>query len=191
MKSFEYIPLSSWLGNADSLYLDARVLWLQVSGMGGGLILMWLAIEQLMKMLIFQWRIENDEHSSKTSAEMFKELDSWGRKINHRLSDILRELNTCYPNFFQPEEIATLKNVYDHFEARYVDNKSRGIEIKALNTLDDIFFKLRDLTSEDLPIGYMDMIDINRKSKLDRLGYYTKFAHVNNPHFHKRVNYRV
>lgn len=190
MDSFEYIPLSSWLGNADVLYLDARVLWLQISGMGGGLILMWFAIEQLMKTVVFQERIKNNENKSVNAEEVFSELDQWGKKIGHDLSKNLTELYKYYPNLFNTDEEKVLKNVHDHFEARYVDNKSRGIEIKALNMLDAAFFKLRDLISEDLPMSHMDMIDINRQSKLDRLDEYTKFAYLKNPHFHKRASYR-
>ena len=190
MESFEYIPLSSWLGNADILYLDARVLWLQISGMGGGLILMWFAIEQLMKTIVFQERIKDKEHKSTSAEEVFSELDQWGRKMGHDLLKNLTALYNYHPNLFSSDDEKALEDVYSHFEARYVDNKSRGIEIKALNKLDSIFFKLRDLISEDLPMSHMDMIDVNRQSKLDRLDEYTKFAYLNNPHFHKRPKYR-
>jgi hypothetical protein len=97
---------------------------------------------------------------------------------------------TIIQKLFSADEEKALENVYDHFEARYVDNKSRGIEIKALNELDSMSFKLRDLISEDLPMSHMDMIDVIRQSKLDRLDDYTKFAYLNNPHFHKRARYR-
>jgi hypothetical protein len=97
MKSFEYIPLSSWLGNADTFYLDARVLWLQISGMGGGLILMWFATEQLMKTVVFQERIKNNEHKAANAEAVFLELDHWGRKMGHDLSKNLTALYNYHP----------------------------------------------------------------------------------------------
>lgn len=190
MQPYQYIALSSWLGNADMLYLDARVLWLQVSGMGGGLILMWLATEQLMKTLVFQERIKNGDLKAKKIEDVIIELTGWGKKINHSLSNNLAELYKFFPKLFTAEEQRSLEKVYDHFEARYADNKSRSIEIKALNTLDGIYFKLRDLISENLPISHMDMIDVHRQSTMYRMADYTKFAFQNNPHFHKRTKYR-
>src|SRR5437868_5490422 len=109
MQSYQYIPLSSWLGNADVLYLDARVLWLQISGMGGGLILMWLAIEQLMKVIIFQERIKNNELESKNADDVFIEIGRWGKKMNHKLPNILSELDKYYPNLFTPTEKIALE----------------------------------------------------------------------------------
>jgi len=191
MQSFEYIPLSSWLGNADTLYLDARVLWLQGDGLGSGLILMWLAIEQLIKTVVFQDRIQNRELKAKDAEAVFAEFDSWGKKINHSFASNLNALYTHHSDLFSEDEKKVLQNVYEHFEARYVDNKSRGIEIKALNVLDEIYFRLRDLISEDLPMSHIDMIDVHRKSEMYRLSDYTRFAFTDNPHFHARAHYRT
>jgi len=191
MKSYQYTPLSSWLGNADVLYLDARVLWLQISGMGGGLILMWLAIEQLMKTVVFQERLKNGDSKKSNMDEVLIELTSWGKKIGHSFKANRAALYKSHPEIFTAEEEIILQSVYDHFEARYVDNQSRSIEIKALKVLDEVYFRLRDLMSEDIPMSHMDMIDSHRHSQIYRMADYTKFAFIDNPHFHGRANYRT
>jgi len=190
MESFEYIQLSSWLGRADNLYLDARVLWLQISGMGGSFILMWLAIEQMMKLIIMQERIKKMLHTSKSSLDLEKELNGWGLEFKHNLSKLLKELEVSYPNLFTSTEIELLKKMHRLFEGKYSSSTPIGIHISSLNIMDCIFFKLRDLTSKDLPMSQMDMIDVNRNSTLNRLGDYVKFAYLDNPYFRKRKEYR-
>ena len=190
MQPFEYIQLSSWLGRSDALYLDARVLWLQISGMGGSFLLMWLSIEQMMKMIIMQERIKKKLHASKSSSDLEKELDGWGLEFKHNLSKLLKELATYYPNLFTPAEIDLLKKMHRLFEGKYSSSTPIGIHISSLNTMDCIFFKLRDLTSEDLPMSQMDMIDVDRNSTFSRLGSYTQFAYLDNPYFHQRANFR-
>lgn len=191
MQSHQYMPLNSWLGNADNLYLDARVLWLQINGMGGGLILMWLAIEQMMKTVTFQERIQRGESASNTMEDVLLDFTKWGKKIGHSFSANHNAISEFYPSILSKHEKAVLESVYDHFEARYVDKQHRSIEIKALHTLDKVYFRLRDLVSEDLPMSHIDMIDLHRKLPAFGLADYNKFAFIDNPHFHARKRYRT
>ena len=192
MNSYEYIVLNTWLANADRLYLDGRLLWLQVGGIGSSCILLWLSVEQIIKTVVFQRRIQNGEFNSSNQDATHKKLDAWGMKIGHKIEKNLQALNDTYPKLLTNEEIKTLEKIYEHFNRRYVVNSSTGIAIDLLHKVDAIYFKLRDLISEDLPVAFIDEIAIRReRGQQHAIEDYMKFAYLDNSSFRKRSRYRT
>lgn len=190
MEPSEYLALSSWLQRSDALYIDARVLWLQVSGIESSFLLMWLSLEQMMKMIVMQERIKGKAHKSKTVKGLEDEMNLWGhRGFGHNLNKLLKKIDSYYANLFTAEEIRVLHSLNRLFEGKYSLTPA-NIRINDLKVCDCIFFKLRDLTSEDLPMGEIEMIDVDRTARAKRLSQYKHIAYLNNPCFHRRAKYR-
>lgn len=191
MNSHEYIPLNSWLSNADMLYIDGRLLWFQISGISGACILLWLSIEQVMKTLIFQKRIKEGRYSSTDSKSTFKQFNSWGQELGHDLKGIRTEFEKCFPELISQVDEQAIGKVYEFFNRRYVVNTSSGIALDLIHKVDSVYFKFRDQISEDLPIAFLDEIaDRKSKSKPQPLAAY-EYAFTDNPYFRARKNFRT
>lgn len=192
MNSYEYIPLSTWLSNSDMLYLDGRLLWLQVGGVGGSFMLLWLSVEQIMKTLVFQYRIQASDFNSNDGNDTLKQFDKWGIEIGHNLNKNLMMLNKYYPNLLLNSDINALEKIYEYFNRRYVTNSVSGIPLSLLRDVDNVYFKLRDQISEDLPASFIDEIALRKENnEVHILEEYMKFAYLQNNSFRKRHKYRV
>lgn len=192
MNSQEYMPLNTWLTNADMLYVDGRALWLQIAGIGGGCILVWLSLEQIMKTLVFQDRIKKGVFSGENANDTYEKFNDWGRNIGHGLAANVNALQECFPNIFSERDLIVLEKVHEYFDRRYVVNTSTGISINMLGDIDRVYFMLRDLVDNNIPIAYIDEIALGREENKEHLlEKYRQLAYLRNKSFRRRKEYRT
>ena len=85
MDSQSYLALNAWLQKSDENYIEGRLLWLNhlVNGASN---LLWLASEQIIKILLLQKEIENYSSESSDLTELHENLDKQGKKFGDRKS---------------------------------------------------------------------------------------------------------
>jgi len=189
----EAIALNSWLRQADTFYLDGRLLWLQ-DGIDGSCVLLWLSLEQLLKLLIFQARFKEGTLAAKPGQTIFETMDKTGRKLssqNHQLKDLIKEFDIHFPGLLAKRDLPILEKVQEYFTRRYVVNSSTAIALKLIEDIDRLFFKLRDGVDAQVPLCFIDEIAFRRELGLGHqyLEHYMQYAYVNNKFFKRRKKY--
>jgi hypothetical protein len=79
MNSESYLTLNAWLQKADSNYIEGRLLWFH-HFINGASNLLWLASEQIIKIVLLQKNIDALSNASIDMEELFKKLDKEGKK---------------------------------------------------------------------------------------------------------------
>lgn len=187
MKTFKpyFFSLHSYLTLVDNHYVEGRFLWLNHVFNGAGNLL-WLAFEQLIKILIIQSRMEQNQITE------IKIKNESGNKINVKFSDnemdiklrakILdalfyqidskHNLNTLFKEFHDTTDInlsqykICLEKINEFFKRRYVVNNGTSINPKMLDEIDELFFSLRSLISNYIPQSLIDEILFRKKYSL-------------------------
>lgn len=170
---YYYFSLHAYLSRADQHYLEGRLLWAN-HAIDGACNLFWLAIEQMIKLIIIQKRIEkkslnavhnkedrskkvlNYDPQEKDIRKIHKILDKTSYNLNskHQLDELLKILMS-----FQ----ATLEKVKEYYERRYYKDEASSIRLTELDNIDEVYFFLRKNVNQNIPRSLIDEISYQRK----------------------------
>lgn len=184
MKTFKpyFFSLQSYLTLVDNHYVEGRFLWLNYAFNGAGNLL-WLAFEQLIKILIIQSRIERNQ------IDEIKIKNDLGEKISVKFSnneidiklrakildslfyhiDSKHNLDTLLKEFHNSTDIDLsefkncLEKINEFFKRRYVVNNGTYINPAMLDEIDKLFFFLRSLILNYIPQSLIDEIIFRKK----------------------------
>ncbi len=201
---YYYFCLNAYLSRADEHYIEGRFLWSNTA-VDGACNLLWLAIEQLIKLNIIQARIENrtlndveiNENGNRITLvydpqerdirKIHKILDKTSYKINsrHQLDELLRilkdEVNIDLSPYYD-----TLDKVKEYYERRYYKDEGTSISLGQLESIDEIYFNLRGNLNVQFPRALIDEISFQKKFNTGHPLPYFIFAHKDNKHFKSR-----
>lgn len=203
-----FFYFNSYLSLIDHHYLDGRFLWMNHAYSSAGNLL-WLSFEQLIKLLIIQTKIEKDEIETivikdKTQGKVIlkinknesdfkvihKILDSlfFNLEPQHKIDPLIRMLKENCGIDLNKHEIC-LRKIKEYFNRRYVTNSGTSFDPKMINEIDEIFFKLRNSCSQEIPQSFIDEIIFRRKFKIQEpIPYFESVFYKNN--FIKIRHYR-
>jgi hypothetical protein len=201
---YYYFCLHAYLSRADHHYVEGRFLWANYA-VDGSCILLWLAIEQLIKLNIIQERIEKKvldgveikesgnkvtldyDPQEKDVRKINKILDKTSYKINsrHQLNELLRILNDQV-NIDLSIYYDTLGKVKEYYERRYYKDEGTSISIGQLDSIDEVYFLLRGNLNEQFPRALIDEINFQKKFDLGHPLPFWIFAYRENKHFKSR-----
>ena len=166
----------------DNHYVEGRFLWLNQAFNGAGNLL-WLAFEQLIKILIIQTEIEKKQFdeiyvrndSGKKIKVKYDEkendvrlrakiLDSlfYGIDSRHNLTTLLNNLKNT-TGIDLSEYNKCLEKINEFFKRRYVVDSGTSINPAMLNEIDKLFFFLRSFISNYIPESLVDGIIFRKK----------------------------
>lgn len=172
-----YNALKDFLDKADKHYIEGRMLWLNRAYDGGGSLL-WLAMEQILKIRIVEKMIQKGEVNN-VSEKIYKELDYKFKKIggdhnidtlNGKFSEYFGCCIRCYlenygvncsePKFFTGQffinaspiniNVPFLANLSALFHRRYVRNEQFSIVTSSLDQVDLTYLLLRSKASSSI-----------------------------------------
>lgn len=195
-----FFSLHSYLALADNHYVEGRFLWLNQAFNGAGNLL-WLAFEQLIKILIIQNMIEKNslhdieikgcsgkkikvkyDQNENDLELMAKILDSlfFGIDSKHNLNSLLRSLKDD-TGIDLTEYNKCLTKINEFFKRRYVVNSGTSINPVMLDEIDRLFFYLRCFISHDIPQSFIDEIIFKRKYTIQEpIPFFGTLFHKNN-----------
>lgn len=192
MDSKSYLALNSWLQKSDQNYIEGRLLWLNwlVEWASN---LLWLSLEQIIKILLLQKNIDAFSGQATNLDELHKILETEGMKIGHNVHKLIEKVNLEYPNLDISKYEDTLKKLKEYFYRRYVANKGSSISMLMLDSIDELYFLLRNEVNSDVGLGTIDEIYIQRKHNWGHPLSAFAYAYLQNNHFrtrkHKEINY--
>jgi hypothetical protein len=201
---YYYFCLHAYLSRADDHYVEGRFLWANYA-VDGACILLWLAIEQLIKLNIIQERIENKvldgieikesgnkvtlgyDPQEKDVRKIHKILDKTSYKINSRnqLDKLLVILNDEVNIDLSMYE-DTLGSVKEYYERRYYKDQGTSISLGQLESIDEVYFLLRGNLNEQFPRALIDEINFQKKFEIVHPLPFWIFAYRENKHFKSR-----
>jgi len=192
MDSKGYLSLNSWLQKADKNYIEGRLLWLNwlVDGASN---LLWLSLEQMIKILLLQKRIDSFSSQVNNLDDLHNLLDSEGKKIGHDVHKLIEQIKIEYPDLDIDKFEKILKKLQEYFYRRYVVNSSSSISLLMLNQVDEFYFLLRSKVDPDIGLGTIDEIFIQRKHNWGHPLSAFAYAYLQNKHFktrkHREITY--
>jgi hypothetical protein len=201
---YYYFCLHAYLSRADHHYVEGRFLWANYA-VDGSCILLWLAIEQLIKLNIIQERIEKKvldgveikesgnkvtldyDPQEKDVRKINKILDKTSYKINsrHQLNELLRILNDQV-NIDLSIYYDTLGKVKEYYERRYYKDEGTSISIGQLDSIDEVYFLLRGNLNEQFPRALIDEINFQKKFDIEHPLRFWSYAYRGNKYFKSR-----
>lgn len=92
MDSQSYLALNAWLQKSDGNYMEGRLLWLN-HFVNGSSNLLWLASEQIIKILLLQKEIENYSSRNSDLTELHENLDKRGKIFGHNVEKLIGTIN--------------------------------------------------------------------------------------------------
>jgi len=187
------LVINSWLQKADHLYIDWRCLWYKM-WIDSACILLWLSIEQIMKILIIQNKIKNWEIIIKDLDlnEIHKLYDKEARKITssqktqHSSDKVLKIFHDNYPEFNINEYEESISKVNEYFDRRYVKHCWTSINILLLYKIDELYFNFRDLIDENVVQWTIDEIFIRKEAWVWQTTQVFNYAFQDNTYFRPR-----
>ena len=192
MDSKWYLSLNSWLQKADQNYIEGRLLWLNwlVNGASN---LLWLSLEQMIKILLLQKRIDSLSSQVNNLDDLHNLLDSEGKKIGHNVHDLIQQIKKMYPDLDIDKFEETLKKLQEYFYRRYVVNSRSSISLLMLDNVDKLYFLLRSKVDSDIGPGTIDEIFIQRKYNWWHPLSAFAYAYLQNKYFktrkHREIKY--
>jgi hypothetical protein len=192
MNRFIYSALGGWLSTADFNYLEGRVLWRNLL-LAGSCILLWLSIEQIIKLLILQKDPELLNHESENQNSLYTIIDTKAKSISpkHRASELLENFTPVYPEIDLSPYQDTLDKLEEWFQRRYVRHEFASIPLDMIHSVDELYFLLREEVNGSIPISIIDTIFIYKKHgwQLPIPAY--KMAYIDNKSFRSREHPEV
>jgi hypothetical protein len=194
MNITHYSNLCSRLQKADESYIEGRLLWLN-QFVNGASNLLWLASEQLLKLLLLQKNITVLSENSSNTKQLFEKLDNEGRKIGHNLTNIINLTKTEYPELDLTPFEPALKKIQEYFYRRYIVFDGGSISLNLLDQIDNFYFTVRAMIHPEVGLGVIDEIFIQQKNSFRHPIPAFKYAYMYNNHFRSRphtpVSYRA
>lgn len=187
MDSKTYLALNAWLQKADTNYIEGRLLFLNLC-INGACNLLWLACEQMIKILILQI---DDEKLKKFNDlnEVHEYLDKQGRKISHKVS--VSKLQEEYNGLDLEKHKSMLDKLNEYFYRRYAQNSSSFLSLDLLNEADEFYFLLRSRVKESIGVGTIDEIFIQKKHGWGHPLKAFEFAYLKNQYFKPRKHFSI
>lgn len=111
MDSKSYLSLNSWLQKSDQNYMEGRLLWLNwlVNGASN---LLWLALEQIIKILLLQQKIDSLSNKASDLDELHSILDREGKKIGRDVHGLIENINTIARSVYLDTNIDRLSAIW-------------------------------------------------------------------------------
>lgn len=88
--------LNSWLQKADQNYTEGRALWFHLM-FDGSCNLLWLASEQMMKILLLQKDFQHTSFDGQDVNLILSQFDRAARNFGHNLERLLVRFDGAYP----------------------------------------------------------------------------------------------
>jgi hypothetical protein len=195
-----HLALGAFLNTADRHYLDGRILWFSNSPFGAGMPL-WLAAEQMIKLYIVQ------DHVEKKSLGSVSVRDGSGAKVTLTYSPTEVDMNVALQvvgkSFYDlspkhsPDPLLTemtslldisaykdaLEKIHDLYERRYFVNTGFALPLDTVHKLDEVYFKVRNSLSKNIPRALMDEIAYQKKFDTGHPLSNFMYAYYKNPSF--------
>ncbi len=158
-------------------------------------ILLWLSLEQIIKILVIQKRISSWEIDieDKNLNDIHKIFDKEARKLtkwktHHCIDKLIDNFEATYQSF----KIGNYKNqlikVNEYFERRYVKRGWTSINISLLYDIDKLYFNLRDFIDSKVPQWTIDEIFIRKQLNYQQIEEVSNYAFHDNKNFRPRRN---
>jgi hypothetical protein len=185
----EQLALHDWLRSADGLYIDGRLLWFNV-GIDGSTILLWLSLEQILKLLIFQSLLKKSLLTTSDGQTAFGTLEDKGKRLNHGYATLVNTFDEEYPRLLTASNKEVLEKLHEFFNRRYASNTPTSIALNLIEPVDRLYFKLRDHVSSQLRLAYIDEIGFRLAIKFTHpLEQHMQYAYLGNKYFRRRKRY--
>ena len=192
MNSKNYLALNHWLQKSDGNYMEGRLLWLN-SFVDGASNLLWLASEQIIKILLLQKNIDTLSNQSSDLDELYDILDREGKKLGHDVHKLISNMNKEYPQIDISKYEPTLEKLQEYFNRRYAVRGGSSISLLMLDEVDELYFLLRGEIDPDVGLGTIDEIFIQKKHNWKHPLPAFAYAYLQNKHFrarkHKEITY--
>jgi len=199
-----YFCLNVYLLNADSHYVEGRFLWLN-HGIQGACNLLWLAVEQLITLVILDKRlidrsIDNVEikHNGNTQVLIYDPQEQDIKVIDkiisrtlykierkHRL-DRLLDILKSETDIALDGQRSALEKLKEYHDRRYYENSGSSINLGLLDEIDMFYFTLRGSLSETIPRSLIDEIAFQKEFPQGHPLPLFSYAYVKNQHFASR-----
>lgn len=186
------LVINSWLQKSDHLYIDWRCLWYKM-WINSACVLLWLSLEQMMKILIIQdkinkWEINLEE---KNLDEIHSIFDKEARKLSkwqnhHCIDELLNNFNISYPAFDINQYKTNILKINEYFGRRYVKHSWTSISILLLYSIDELYFNLRDLIDHKVIQWTIDEIFIRKQMWFNQIIDVFNYAFYDNKYFRPR-----
>ena len=182
-----YLALNHWLQKADTNYLEGRVLWFQ-SLIEGACNLLWLSIEQVLKILILQAKFETIDSICKGLGTVYKALDKEAKSISRKHSgiEIVRKVESTCGELNLAPYYSVMDKLEEYFNKRYVVPGGSTISLLLIHEVDELYFLLREHIAPELGLGLIDEIYIRRKHRWPQTMRAFDLAYYKNKSFRGR-----
>lgn len=194
MNSKSYLALNSWLQKADHNYMEGRLLWLNMF-INGASNLLWLASEQIIKILLLQKNIDTLSNASNDLDDLHEKIDRKGKSLGHDVHKLVAKIKAEYPDLDLTQFEPVLIKLQEYFYRRYVVRGGSSISLSLLDQIDDFYFKARAKIDPDIGLGTIDEIFIQKKHNWGHPLSSFAYAYHQNMHFktrpHSPINYMV
>lgn len=154
MSDYFLSALNAWLNKADHNYIEGRFLWLN-NAYDGASILLWLASEQLMKILLMQYDKDLSNECDNLNIS-FNKLDEKGRTYNHKVENLIRNINGKYSSIGIYSFESELKELHKNFNRRYYKNECYEISYSFIHRIDELYFNMRSKIYKDIHASTID-----------------------------------
>lgn len=193
MDTKSYLTLNAWLQKADVNYIEGRLLWLNwlVDGASN---LLWLASEQMIKILLLQKEIDRYSNQASDLDTMHQVLEEEGKDLGHNVHKLILAISRAYPDLDISRFESVLKKLQEYFYRRYVVRGGSSISLAMLQQVDEFYFLLREQVHPDVGLGTVDEVYIQRKHGWHHPLAAFEYAYLQNksfkPRLHKEVQLR-
>ncbi|NMM48290.1 hypothetical protein [Marinigracilibium pacificum] len=177
--------LNNWLSTADRNYIQGRYLWMR-GGTVGGNNLLWLSIEQLMKILLLQ----KNKELLNSSSESFEDIDSKTHKVAFQYEkenmpdELINSLVKEY-DFDLSHPHHMLKDMCEFYRHKYSSITPTTQSLLLHPEIDKVFFMLRDKIDPIVGVSLIDMLEMD-KEKGNSISEINSCVFKNNEHFRSR-----
>jgi len=188
--SKSYLALNAWLQKADGNYIGGRLLWLNwlVNGASN---LLWLASEQMIKILLLQQEIDGYSENSVDLDELHKKLDKEGVALGHNVDKLILAINSAYKDLDISKFEPALNKLQEYFYRRYVVPSGSSISLVMLDEIDKLYFLLRERIHPDVGLGIVDEIHIQMKYGWTHPLAAFEYAYLYNKSFKPRAHREI
>lgn len=159
-----HLALNAWLQTADSNYISGRLLWTQrlVDGASN---LLWLSIEQMIKILVLHSRLPQLDTGSSTIEQAHRALDRAAFSVSrdHSCTSLVAALSAAHPSIDLSPHLDAMAKLEEYYRRRYYVNQGSSIRLMLLHKADALYFLLRSHVAPELGVGTIDEIGIRRK----------------------------
>ncbi|HLG36369.1 MAG TPA: hypothetical protein VI757_15940 [Bacteroidia bacterium] len=165
--------------------MEGRLLWFNLF-INGASNLLWLASEQIIKILLLQKNIDAFSNASLDLDQLQKKIDAEGKKLGHDVHKLVAKIKSEYPDLDLTSFEPVLIKLQEYFFRRYVINTGSSISLTLLDKVDEFYFNARAKIHSDIGLGTIDEIFIQKKHNWKHPLTSFIYAYHQNKHFKSR-----